>query len=318
MKNLKKKPLGSGLLLAGLVLVLVVAIAALSWNGPADFEMQTEVAESTEPVQTATETAQEPAADILPYEILDVIDGRIQTPYGALDYPIGLSDLLVVAKTSVEPYTLEFCAVLEDGTEIHLFDISIGADSDGNMGLVETTQGTMPLNVIMYSLEKEEKWTNGEYLTLQAMQEAVNGLIDQMLPNSLDAESGNPEIADQPVGSNTVNNLEIETPYCTIYYPANWTDVVYCEEDTSEAGIYKVHFYAQLESEKCIRLFSFWFGGDTGDQVGAVMGQDGIPVPVNLIMEQMQTEGLDEVELEQIFAMQEASNQVIEKLPLLP
>ena len=71
-----------------------------------------------------------------------------------------------------------------------------------------------------------------------------------------------PEISQQPVENGTVYNLEIETPYCTLYYPARWAGTVSYEVDDSWDVVYKVHFYSRISGLENQLLFSIYFGGD--------------------------------------------------------
>ena len=326
MKYLKKEEKKRGPVVIGLILVLLVAAAVIvfvlnQYNGrmhpaeDADSTAETmETAEAaTEPVEVITE---EPA--IREYEVVELADGQIQTPYGILHYPESLADLLLVINTSQQPYTLEFYAVMEQKQELRLFDIALGEGSGGNMGTVMTSAGEVPLNVTIYTLDTNETWAENEITTAYAMQDAVNDLMEQLAPKTAQEEGEMPEISQQPVENGTVYNLEIETPYCTLYYPARWAGTVRYEVDDSWDVVYKVHFYSRISGLENQLLFSIYFGGDEGDQLGAVMSSEGIPVPVNLLLARLNMEGISEAEAELLYAMQEASNQLIERIPLLP
>lgn len=331
MKYLKKKqknkiPVILGIVIILLCVLIVAMLLALNARGTVH---QAENAETDANKGTnASENLGTTAATMLEeveiekpvirdYEVVELIDGQIQTPYCALSYPEGLTDLLLVIKTSEQPYTLEFYAVMEGKEELRLFDISMGAGSGGNMGVVMTPEGEIPLNVTIYTLTMDETWSEGEITTAYAMQDAVNDIIEQMAPNTEENQPEAPIISEQPDEDGTINNLEIETPYCVLYYPARWAGTVSCVNDDAQEEVYKVHFYSRMQGQEDQLMFSIYFGGDEGDQLGVVMGSDGVPVPVYLVMGMLQLDGLSEDEVALICAMQEAANQVIERLPLL-
>ena len=257
----------------------------------------------TEPVQV--EVTQPVARE---YRVVEVREGEIATPYGSLHYPAGLSDHLLVVCTCEDPYTLEFCAVMEGRQEKRLFDIALGEGSGGNLGLALTEAGEVPLNVTIYQLHTDETWTEGELLTAQAMQDAVNELLQQLTPSQEAAEPQN-VVQQQPQEEVTLHNLEFETPYGKLYYPARWTGLVSVSQETTPDGVHRVYFYEAVEEKL---LFAIYFGGEEGEQLGALLGPDEIPVPVNLHMAQLATDAEED-----LFKMQEDANQLIAKLPLL-
>lgn len=307
--------------LLAVVLLLVAVIAVMIISITRQQEMP-----QTEPVVTVAETTvpeTEPVEVVIQkpvvrdYDVVELVDGEILTPYGSLHYPEGMADHLLVVNTSQQPYTLEFYAVMEEKQELRLFDISLGEGSGGNMGMVMTPEGEVPLNVTIYELTTDETWTEGEVITACAMQDVVNELLEQMAPRAEEAKSEAQVVLRQPEDDSTMHNLEIETPYTTLYYPARWANTVSDVHDDTQAGIYKVFFYSRLEGREDQLLFAVYFGGDEGEQLGAVLDQEGVPVPVNLLMAQLQTEGWETEETEILFSMQEAANQLVAKLPLL-
>ena len=321
-----------------LVLVALIATALLLLeNQNAEKPQKEPTAEHMETVET-TETAEttevtgemEPTEDatmpteavaekppVRDYEVVEMVDGQIQTPYCILNYPEGLADHLLIIKTSERPYVLEFYAVMEGKQELRLFDLSFGEGSGGNMGTVKTQEGEVPLNVMIYQLSTDDTWSEAEITTAYAMQDMVNELLEQMQPKAEEKQDPPPVVNQQPKEESTIYNLEIETPYCKLYYPARWAKTVSFDTDDEKEEVYKVHFYSRIDGLENQRLFSIYFGGDEGTQLGAVMSIEGIPVPVYLIVEQLELDGLKEEEIDLLYTMQEASNQLIERLPLL-
>lgn len=338
MKFLKKPKKKHSSLIIILVVVLLLEVAVLAWllkNTYIENDLEDSPPTHVEPLETIvnsvpsvsavpTEAETEPEEIqieppvIRDYKVMELINGQIQTPYCTLSYPEGLADLLLVINTSQQPYTLEFYAVMEEKPELRLFDISLGEGSGGNMGKTTTPEGEVPLNVTIYTLTMDEDWTEGEISTAYAMQDVVNDMIEQMAPKNDSAQSEVPVFAEQPAEEASIHNMEIITPYCTMYYPARWSNTMYYDHDDSREDIYKVHIYGRISGSDSQLLFSIYFGGDEGEQLGAVMDSEGKPVPVNLLLNQLELDGLNEDDAALLCAMQEASNQLIERLPLLP
>lgn len=325
-------------LLSAALAVGVAGIVMLSGNAndntpqtaPVATVPATTVPAATVPAATETTADTEPTAEVtLPtevvieppvirdYVVVELVDGQIQTPYGVLHYPEGLADHLIIANTSQQPYTLEFYAVLEDKEDLRLFDVSLGEGSGGNMGVVIMEGAEIPVSVTIYTLITDDTWTSGEVATVYAMQDAVNDLLDQLTFKSEETEPDVPVVTPQPDNSGTINNLQIETPYCTLYYPARFADTVRYDIDESHEEIYKVHFYSQIDGREDQLLFSIYFGGDEGEQLGVVMSSNGTPAPVYLVVSALNLDGWDEAEMKILYSMQEACNELIERLPLL-
>jgi hypothetical protein len=319
MKQAEKK-FPMWLVAAGILLAAVAAVVIMTVNKQPEAEVSPTV--PTETVAETTEAVTEPVfvpeeIVVIDYDVVELVEGQIQTPYGPLQYPEGLADHLLVIQTSEQPYTIEFYAVMEEKQELRLFDISLGEGSGGNMGFVQTPGGEIPLNVTIYTLELDDTWTEGEIITVYAMQDVINEMIEQMGPKTEEEKSEEVIISQQPKADVTIHNLEIETPYCKLYYPARWSGTVTWGQDDSQEEIYKVHFYSRLEGKENQLLFSIYFGGDEGEQLGAVMSAEGIPVPVNLLVAQPNLEGWNAEDAEIVYSMQEASNELIARLPLL-
>ena len=265
-----------------------------------------------------TETViKEPSKPIVrDYVLVELNNGVIETPYTKINYPENLSDNLVVINTSLEPYVLEFYAVLENRKEVRLFDISLGLNSGGNMGMIKTDEGNIPLNVKIYTIPKDEALSESEITTLYAMQDAVNDILNELNVTS-EKEPDSSVLTNQPEDSGTISNMKIETPYCPLYYPSKYSESMYYESSDSENDIYKVHFYSKIEEMEDNLLFSLYFGGDEGEQIGAIKNDSGNIVPVYLVMNELEVENYSEEQVVLLYSMQEACNELIEKLPLI-
>lgn len=110
------------------------------------------------------------------------------------------------------------------------------------------------------------------------------------------------------------DSIEIETPYCSLYYPSQWED--YLLTDTQKGDIYTVTFSAEFKGKAPLPLFAFTFGGEETD-LGFIDMADGSTIAVNLIIypfEESSDYSSEETEI--IYTMQEDLNYVLEQLPL--
>lgn len=312
----KSKKIG---ILCVLAVILLVLLAWAVFGGVPE-KMEGPAAESVPGAsESVPETVEPTAAETEPVIPVECIDGQIQTPYLTLSYPDALSDNLRIVNSGSSPYTLEFYALLEGKAAQRIFDVAIGEGAAGVVGVFETDAGQLPVGVTVYRFEPDESWNEGEIITIHAMQDGANDLIDQLPLVQEPAQEETPLVADAPEKSNVVNYMKFRTPYCTLQYPAVWKDRVSVEqgeEDVFGIGVYKVRFYGQAESRQKQLLFSVLFGGDEGEQLGTVTNDQNETVSVNIQMEELNLSGWPEEDAAALYAMQEAVNQLIEQLPL--
>lgn len=276
----------------------------------------TAVPETTEETQAVPETTA-PETTAAPVEIEEYAGSEIETPYFTLHYPEELADHLTVVKTADSPFTLEFYAMLEDRPEQRIFDIRLGKNVSGNMGMVKTEQGEIRVDLILYQFVPGDDWSEGEINTVLAMQEAANDMLEQLELIEL-PQSGNQSVPVETASESSVVNMTvIKTPYCALHYPVRWKDYLVTEQtENQETGVYSVAFYAQVEGrEKCL-LFTISFGGDEGDQLGAIIRDNGEFVTVNLLVAEPDLTGWPEEDAQIMYSMQEAVNDLIAELPL--
>ena len=110
----------------------------------------------------------------------------------------------------------------------------------------------------------------------------------------------------------TVASFEIETKYCMLYYPETWKEQI--EIKYSEEAGYKVEFYGKVEGKETQHLFNICFNSDDGDLLGYFDRDEQV---VNVSVERIDlTFGTDwtQEEQDQIYAMQEEMNFVIDML----
>lgn len=314
-----------------LALAVIALVAELAWvvsmmkeknetllpdTTEATPETTAAVTEATEETHTVPETTV-PETTGAPVEIEEYAGSEITTPYFVLQYPEELADHLTVVKTSDSPFTLEFYAMLEDRPEQRIFDIRLGKDISGNMGMVKTENGDIRVELILYRFVPGEDWSEGEINTVLAMQEAANDMLLKLNLAEIPQGGSQSVPVETAPESSIVNMTSIKTPYCTLRYPVRWKDYLVTEQtENQETGVYSVAFYCQVESkEKCL-LFTVLFGGDEGDQLGAIVQDGGEFVTVNLLVAKPDLTGWPEEDTQILYSMQEAINDLIAELPL--
>lgn len=108
--------------------------------------------------------------------------------------------------------------------------------------------------------------------------------------------------------------FEIETKYCDLYFPEQYKDVIQIKY--SEKRGYKVKFYVNIEDKELVHVFDICFNSDDGDLLGYIENKKEKEI-VNLSIDVMQLEFDDswsEEELNQVYAVQEERNFVIDSL----
>lgn len=90
-------------------------------------------------------------------------------------------------------------------------------------------------------------------------------------------EETTPQSDEIPTAENliteTVDNMAIETPVCTLYYPLEWESLLRVEMTDGEP--YSVAFWAELPSEVWAELFTVRFGEETDSPLGYLTTETG-------------------------------------------
>lgn len=107
--------------------------------------------------------------------------------------------------------------------------------------------------------------------------------------------------------------FEIETKYCSLYYPEKWKNHV--DIRYSETAGYKVEFYGSIEGKEEMHLFDVCFNSDDGTLLGYFDRKEVVNISVD-VMEISFGADWTQKEMDQIYSMQEDVNFVIEKLEL--
>ncbi len=105
----------------------------------------------------------------------------IATKYGDLLYPGRWRENLrtnVTEKDGVS--TVEFYATVGEHEEIHLYDVLFDGDDGVCVGAFEADGKKVYVNIVSYDSDIDDSWTEEERLTLQAMKEDINYLIDEL------------------------------------------------------------------------------------------------------------------------------------------
>lgn len=328
MRNSYKRRTALVIAVVILSIVLTMLLALLLWlefgtkgnetnNKESTALQQTENATSVETTLTEDTTSSEETKlteDTTPAEsVLTEDTGIIDTPYLNLYYDKAFSDYLLVIHNEGPPYRLEFYVSLDGKPDLRLFDIAFGKETDGNLGAIKVDAETIPVNMVIYTFDPDDSWTQDEINTIFAMQEMTNDLIDQlMVYQTLDDYEG-PVVSPVVPEQNDAKTTTITTPYCNLYYSSPWTDYLYIEK--AEGDNYRVFFYGQLADKAPVLLFTIIFGGDSGEQVGAIIGKQSQIVPVNIMLEELDRLGWAEYDMNILYEMQEAINLMLERIP---
>lgn len=114
-------------------------------------------------------------------------------------------------------------------------------------------------------------------------------------------------------GDNSLEaSIEIQTDYCKLYFPESWKEQIKVKI-SKEAG-YKVQFYGLVEGHEPQHLFDVCFNSDEGMLLGYLENGDEV---VNLSIDLMEfefDESWKQEEIDQIYAMQEEMNFVMNTL----
>lgn len=273
--------------------------------------------ETAIPETTVPETDGSAVTPETPVVIVACENDQIQTPYFPLYYPDALADLLVVANTADEPFTLEFYAMLEDRPEQRIFDIRLSERVKGNLGVVKGNTGDVYVDVTFYQFNPDNSWTDNEIHTIHAMQEAINEMIGQ-LDLEKDPSTQKPPAVEETAPESSVSNmLSVTNPHCTLQFPVRWKDFLVTEQtENEETGVYSVLFYGKLPGRERCLMFTILFGGDEGEQLGVVLNDLGEYVTVNILIADMNLDGWSQEDTQIICSMQEAVNELIDQLPL--
>ncbi len=108
-------------------------------------------------------------------------------------------------------------------------------------------------------------------------------------------------------------HISIATEYGTLCFPEKW-DAYLATTQKLERGLLTVLFEAQMGAER-YELFSVIIGNTSGSLAGYLTDPDGKQRPVYMVVAELDDlSGLSQEEQEQLFAMQEDLNYLIDNL----
>lgn len=111
-------------------------------------------------------------------------------------------------------------------------------------------------------------------------------------------------------------DLKIETPFCTLYYPGDWG--TFLETEVDDGKTYSITFKAKLDSGKKQDLFTIMFG-DLGEAIGTIKTSDGKTVKVWAASETFKPgDDWTDNEAHIVFTMMDLLNEVLAKMPIEP
>ena len=107
--------------------------------------------------------------------------------------------------------------------------------------------------------------------------------------------------------------FEISTPYGPLYYPEKWKEFVRIEE--TEATEYKLQFWALIDGHEEQHLFDIVYEGKGENFLGYIHDKNGDKVSVHMECFDINiSEEWSKEQKEQLFAMQEDVNYIIDRL----
>lgn len=230
----------------------------------------------------------------------------IETKYGTLYYPQKWKEYLTVEITN-EERTVCFYARTGEKTA-HLFDVFFGEETGGYLGTIQNEDAeNVNVSMLVYELNEEE-WTQEEKQFLDSMQEDANWLI-QNLPETLI------QIPQEQAkySSSLQSDICMETAYCVLKFPGKWKNQV--DFQIQEGTPYGVTVYGCVEDQLQYPLFTICFDAEAENPMFWMMTEEGIRAGVTIQTYEIPwSTGWTEDMINNLYAMQEEANYVLEKL----
>ena len=233
-------------------------------------------------------------------------DKIIETPFGTLVFPGTWVQYLKVERVEEPELEIRFSASFPSGKNQKLFDIRFGEARDTAVGQVVTTDGVVVgVHVTVHPFKPDGGWSAKESAAITDMQDCVTRVVKGL--NMVPVGTPVPELQGEEV--------TIETPYCTLYFPGRWKEELKLSLDESDG--YSLIFSAVIGSHEEQQLFTVNFGGsaDMGQSVGVVKTENDIPVVIRVKNFAQDLTEWNPVARSTITAMQEDLNHLLMKLP---
>lgn len=267
MKENEKAQKGTGRgrpwLTAGLAALAVALVCGLTFglSRRAPAEPTAPGAEQTESLR-ATETQagnRETLGNLL-----------VETPFGTLRCPgTWGSGLYAETEDLGSGYVVRFYGTCGSGTK-KLFTIRFGAGGGNGTYVGKITQDGIETEVY---LEREDlsdtvSWSDQDRKLMEEMQDASGGLIGDLSEDVF--FSGDEEEREEEATAPDSADKRIETPYGSLYFPAQWTDAVRWDLETGEDGAV-LRFYGTVgQGEYPLFTYSFEMPAEDGFRVGSL------------------------------------------------
>lgn len=306
----------TGLLLAGALLAVIVGIGVMVMTvadpgqqggrvqrlpakdpDPTAPVQQTQPSEETTEPDAQTAPATQPPQETEPTVPPDLIE--LETPYCALYFPVMWEDHLHIEPVQAENDRIAFGCRLEGDEVYRLFDVAFGATDGTVLGTVAGPDGTETVVSILFH-EPPQTLNADERETFLAMQEDANVLIS-LLP-----------LTGGQAQTQAGGDMRIETPFRPLSYPGQWEEYLLVEQEGGAA--YALHFLAQLEGLEQIRLFTLKFGVAGEEAALTITDEAGRAVGVGVELHEIPAAGLTAQQLDTLYAMQDAMNDLLEEL----
>ena len=326
MKYVKKKKnrgLKTAIVVLSLLLAALVGVICFLrlQKRPAEAP---ETAETTEAVQAGPENIQpDPMEETSPTEqTVNDTDLMVSTPYCTLYYPAQwMQSIRTEAQTTAMGHIVTFYGTAGE-EEAALFAVYFAEAGENSYPVGVITHGgtTLDVSVELFDFAADSPAAED----FSAMQEGVNYLIDKLAenpafslvsPNSGLVTETQPQQEEIPQQTEEpVRDKVIKTPYCTLYYPAQWKDAVRYEGQETEVGYIGV-FTGVINGRKA-ELFRVWFAdADENCIPVGIYSDDEITVDVCISLPPLPEDNdWTQQEQELFYGLQETANYLLDCL----
>lgn len=152
-----------------------------------------------------------------------------------------------------------------------------------------------------------------EEQTTQPLEETTQPPEETTLPQEENTRP-EPPVKVPEVTEPVYEDVEVQTTYCKLFYSGQWADSIRTERITRDFTE-TILFYGTAEGKEAV-LFAVYFAGTTDNSypVGVYSTVDGLMVDISAEIFELEAGGWTDTGFDQICAMQEQVNYVIEKL----
>lgn len=324
MKRKQNKAITTIVIVLCVILVLAVGllIALLASSGSAEPAGMVATAPkeeaASEPMPTEPTHPEPVVTEPLPTETEApmILDMMVSTPYCNLYYPADLKDSV---RATVEETDVG-CIVKFYGTaeklEEHIFSLFFAEASENSfpVGIFADESTIMDINLELCDISDIEE--------LYVLQEGVNYLLDKLKENpsfSSDLDQKRPETEENEDvrEEQEPGDLVVKTPYCDLYYPAQWKDTISITEQKLDFG-YIVTFHCLINDKKA-ELFTVYFAeaSDESFPIG-IITVDGVTMDVSMELPAItESEEWSDAERDLFGKLQEKANYLVDQLKQL-